>query len=65
MPEDIQVSLYRSVPGLENAELIKPAYGVEYDHVDARELGREYPNSLLYLNIIFICRIKLLWKPSA
>ncbi|KAK7682052.1 hypothetical protein QCA50_015016 [Cerrena zonata] len=39
MPEDIQVSLYRSVPGLENAELIKPAYGVEYDHVDARELG--------------------------
>ncbi|KAI0329454.1 glucose-inhibited division protein A subfamily [Cubamyces sp. BRFM 1775] len=39
MPEDIQEILYRSVPGLENAKLIRPAYGVEYDHVDARELG--------------------------
>lgn len=43
MPEDVQVLLYRSVPGLENAELIKPAYGVEYDHVDARELSRKFP----------------------
>lgn len=33
--------MYRSVPGLENVELARPAYGVEYDHVDARELKRE------------------------
>ena len=41
LPEDVQESMYRSVPGLENVRLIRPAYGVEYDHIDARELGRE------------------------
>ncbi|KAI0077948.1 glucose-inhibited division protein A subfamily [Panus rudis PR-1116 ss-1] len=39
LPEEIQLPLYRSVRGLENAELAKPAYGVEYDHIDARELS--------------------------
>lgn len=34
--------MYRSVPGLENVEIVRPAYGVEYDHIDARELKREY-----------------------
>ena len=43
MPEDVQEILYRSVPGLENAKLVRPAYGVEYDHIDARELGRGSP----------------------
>jgi len=38
MPEEIQEIMYRSVPGLENVKLAKPAYGVEYDHVDPREL---------------------------
>ena len=42
LPEEVQESMYRSVPGLENVKLVRPAYGVEYDHVDARELGREY-----------------------
>ncbi|KZT02005.1 GIDA-domain-containing protein [Laetiporus sulphureus 93-53] len=38
MPEDAQEALYRSVPGLENVKLARPAYGVEYDFVDPREL---------------------------
>ncbi|RPD53908.1 glucose-inhibited division protein A subfamily [Lentinus tigrinus ALCF2SS1-7] len=39
LPEEVQEIMYRSVPGLENVKLVRPAYGVEYDHVDARELG--------------------------
>ncbi|KAM5545802.1 hypothetical protein V8D89_000840 [Ganoderma adspersum] len=38
LPEDVQESMYRSVPGLEKVKLVRPAYGVEYDHIDAREL---------------------------
>ncbi|EKM51046.1 uncharacterized protein PHACADRAFT_177738 [Phanerochaete carnosa HHB-10118-sp] len=38
MPEDVQEVLYRTVASLENVEIVRPAYGVEYDHVDAREL---------------------------
>ncbi len=35
LPADVQVSMIRSLPGLENAHIIKPAYAVEYDYVPA------------------------------
>ncbi|KAF5291208.1 hypothetical protein FQA39_LY14450 [Lamprigera yunnana] len=39
LPEDLQVKLVRTIPGLEKAEFTKPGYGVEYEYVDPRELS--------------------------
>ncbi len=38
MPIDVQAAMVASVPGLENAEMIRPGYAIEYDAVDPREL---------------------------
>jgi tRNA uridine 5-carboxymethylaminomethyl modification enzyme len=38
MPIDVQAAMVASIPGLENAEMIRPGYAIEYDAVDAREL---------------------------
>ena len=38
LPEDVQLSMYRTVPGLENCKIVRNAYAIEYDCIDARQL---------------------------
>ncbi|GAA0784827.1 tRNA uridine-5-carboxymethylaminomethyl(34) synthesis enzyme MnmG [Roseibium denhamense] len=38
LPEDAQIAFLRTIPGLEDVEVIQPGYAIEYDHVDPREL---------------------------
>ena len=38
LPEDVQLAVVASIPGLEKARVIRPGYAIEYDHVDPREL---------------------------
>ncbi|MFN2259513.1 MAG: tRNA uridine-5-carboxymethylaminomethyl(34) synthesis enzyme MnmG, partial [Parasphingopyxis sp.] len=41
LPLDVQAAMIRSMPGLEAAEIVKPGYAVEYDHVDPRILTHD------------------------
>lgn len=38
LPEDVQYAMIHSVPGLENAKIVRNAYAIEYDCIDARQL---------------------------
>ena len=48
LPEDVQYEMYRSVPGLEHAKIVKNAYAIEYDCINAKQLNP----SLEFKNII-------------
>ncbi|MCR4789114.1 MAG: tRNA uridine-5-carboxymethylaminomethyl(34) synthesis enzyme MnmG, partial [Lachnospiraceae bacterium] len=47
LPEDVQVLMYRSVPGLENCRIVRNAYAIEYDCIK----GRQLKNTLEFKNI--------------
>ena len=38
LPEDVQVAFYRTIPGLENLRIVRPAYAIEYDCIDPQDL---------------------------
>ena len=38
LPEEVQMAFYRTIKGLENVEIMRSAYGIEYDCIDARAL---------------------------
>ena len=38
LPEDVQIAMYRTIPGLENAEFTRPAYAIEYDCIEPSQL---------------------------
>ena len=47
LPADVQVQMIHSLPGLENAHIIKPAYAVEYDYVPAIQLNHSLMTRLI------------------
>ena len=47
MPEDVQLAMYRTVPGMENCKIVRNAYAIEYDCINPRQL---YP-TLEFKNI--------------
>ena len=39
LPEDVQTAMYRTVPGLENVQIVRNAYAIEYDCINPRQLN--------------------------
>lgn len=47
LPEDVQLAFYRSLPGFEKAEIVRPAYAVEYDYIDPGALFASLQSKLM------------------
>lgn len=47
LPENIQVDLLRSIPGLENAEMMRPGYAIEYDAIEPTQLKPSLETKLI------------------
>lgn len=47
LPADVQIQMLRSLPGLENVHVIKPAYAVEYDYIPAIQLNHSLMTRLV------------------
>ena len=44
LPEDVQIAMYRTIPGLENVEFTRPAYAIEYDCIEPSQLKLSLEN---------------------
>ncbi|MBQ8298487.1 MAG: tRNA uridine-5-carboxymethylaminomethyl(34) synthesis enzyme MnmG [Clostridia bacterium] len=47
LPEDVQIAMYRTIPGLENVEFTRPAYAIEYDCIDSTDLKLSLESKLV------------------
>lgn len=47
LPEDVQLAFMRSIPGLEHLSVMRPAYAIEYDAIDARQLSLSLESRLV------------------
>lgn len=53
LPFDVQLKMIRTIPGLENAEILRPAYAIEYDYVKSGQLGISLETKLV--EGLFLC----------